>query len=333
MKNRWSPGVAICAFILVSCSGHSFLDGVRPSSPENSQVIVAEQKRLTYHKSDVYSIAWSTDGEKIVYSLFDPQRGVANVWKMRSDGAGQERLTEVAHNDYDPSFSPDGSRIVFFSDRPGNNDVYVMNSDGSHVRQLTASPDDDVHPSWSPDGEKIAFISSRSGERAIWLMDPDGQNQKQITWGGNGDWSTTWSPDGRYVAFASTRITEENKEQLALGDEGYEVFDPMCSMPKLYSHIWSVNVQTGEVKKLTYGKIHDWRPVWGPDGEHIAFVSDRSGNCDVWIMDRSGENLQQLTHGPLYDGLPTWNPFKREIAFVSNREGNFDIWTLNFKVK
>jgi Tol biopolymer transport system component len=120
-----------------------------------------------------------------------------------------------------PSWSPDGSRIVFMSQEPaGNNnyEIYVMSSDGSGVTRLTDSPGSDGWPVWSPDGTKIGFTSVRddcrysnsddcqqSGEdgplHTIWVMNVDGANQRRLTeiYGQ----FMTWSPDSQWIAFGS----------------------------------------------------------------------------------------------------------------------------------
>jgi len=88
--------------------------------------VVTDETRLTYNKSDVYSISWSGNGQNIIYSLLDPNRGVANAWLMKSDGTSPKRLTKLPFNDYDPSLSPSGEEVVFFSDRTGNTDIWVI---------------------------------------------------------------------------------------------------------------------------------------------------------------------------------------------------------------
>ncbi len=338
--------------LILGLSACSALDPLPPSSSEEPLLVVLKETRLTRHDADVYSVSWAHTGDRLVYSrqssletrppaarpiidpIIDPK--FINLWISNSDGTQAQRLTAGRFNDYDAALDPSEREIVFFSDRSTNLDVWKMSRDGSEPRQLTTDPASDVHPSWSPDGSRVAFISNRSGEWAIWLMTAEGENQEQMTWGGNGDWSTTWSPDGGHIAFASTRITEENLEQLPLslkGEEPYENFDPECVRPKLYSHIWTVDVKTKAVKQLTRGKVHDWRPSWSPDGKYIAFVSDREGSCALWVMDHTGNNLHRLTRGTpfLYDGFPAWHPRRQELAFISNREGTFDIWLLKVK--
>lgn len=91
---------------------------------------------------------------------------------MNANGSGATRLTAGGDG---PAWSPDGSKIAFWSHRGGNLDVYVMNADGSAVARLTTDPADDLHPAWSPDGTRIAFTSFRSGRGSIYLMKPDGR--------------------------------------------------------------------------------------------------------------------------------------------------------------
>ena len=71
---------------------------------------------------------------------------------MNIDGSNQIRLTDDPAEDFQATWSPEGNRIAFGSDRDGNDDIYVMDADGSNVVRLTDDPDDDFSPDWSPDG-------------------------------------------------------------------------------------------------------------------------------------------------------------------------------------
>ena len=82
---------------------------------------------------------------------------------MDADGSNQTRLTNNQASDFFPSFSPDGSKIAFTSNRDGSYEIYVMNADGSNQTRLTNDPADDDDPSFSGDGSKIAFYSNRDG--------------------------------------------------------------------------------------------------------------------------------------------------------------------------
>ena len=121
-----------------------------------------------------------------------------------SDGSGLTQLTSGSVDNVYPSFSPDGTKIVFTSKRTGTSQVYVMNADGSDQTQLTfdAQPKDQV-PDWSPDGSKIAYLADTHGIADIvnpswgdiWVMNADGSGQHPITSGASW-YGTAWSPDG-----------------------------------------------------------------------------------------------------------------------------------------
>jgi TolB protein len=77
------------------------------------------------------------------------------VWTVAPDGSDEMNLTQHEALDSDQRWSPDGTRIVFASDRSGNRDVWVMDADGGNPTQLTTDSADDLQPAWSPDGTKI----------------------------------------------------------------------------------------------------------------------------------------------------------------------------------
>ena len=71
--------------------------------------------------------------------------------------------------------------------------------------------------------------------------------------------------------------------------------------------------------------------AWRPDGKKIAFVSNRSGNYDIWMINVDGSRLENLTDNPAQDTSPAWLPGGKELAFVSTRDGGSDIYTIELK--
>ena len=100
---------------------------------------------------------------------------------MKATGGNARQLTTSAAEDGAPRWSPDGSRIAFFSGRDGNFEVYVMSVDGSGKVNVTKNPASDSSPSWSPDGARIAFVSDRFEDRPlIMIANADGSDLERL---------------------------------------------------------------------------------------------------------------------------------------------------------
>lgn len=130
--------------------------------------------------------AWSPDGKKIVFKGADtrPSRGGDGnrLYVVNSDGTGLKQILANAAEVQRPTFSPDGSQILFVDNRDKNTDLYVMRTDGSNERRLTTDPAFDEWPSWSPDGRTLLFQRSfgNSSGSGIFVMSPDGSNERRL---------------------------------------------------------------------------------------------------------------------------------------------------------
>lgn len=217
---------------------------------------------------------------------------------MNPDGG---KITDLQINGYDPSVSPDGSKIAFCSLRDDQySQIYIANSDGSNEKRITKiGTGDSCGPVWSHEGKKIAFYSFAlthpSRNPAIWVMDPDGSNMKRIAEHGL---SPSWSPDDKKIAFASNRTGK--------------------------FQIYIMNSDGSDVKRLTDDHGEDSAPAWAPDGAAIVFVSDReSEHPGLYLMAPDGSEQHRLIFSKRQDFcFPAWSLDGKTIAFSSlNRVG------------
>ncbi len=260
------------------------------------------------------------DGASTEYSIFTMTGGgeaVKPIW--RGTGAPTP-----------PAWSPDGTQIAFSTVIGGNRDIVVARADGSGgLSKLTGSPEADFDPAWSPDGKRIAFargrdpLSQKAGNSDVFVMDADGTKVQRLSEGPAQDENPVWFDEGRILFISRSEggpyeiyvVNADGSSKTALGDTGIPVV--FESEHEGNSEIYAANLDGKGVKNLTRNASKDSDPAWSPDGNRIAFVSDREGNKSrIWTMDATGRNLTLLT-GDLEAEAPQWSPDGTRIAFVS----------------
>ncbi len=197
------------------------------------------------------------------------------------------------------------SKIVFISNRDGNDELYMMDYDGYNQTRVTFNKVRDYMPAWSADGQKIAYTSYRKNKAALYILNPfEGKITEVFNQGTN--YAPSFSPDGKKLAFCSTE-KEGNPE------------------------IYVASSQGKKIRRLTFNKAIDTAPSWSPTGREIAFTSDRSGTPQIYIMDAEGSNVRRISFGGSYHDAPSWSPTGDRIAYVSRVEQIFDIYILNLR--
>ncbi len=257
------------------------------------------------------------------------RESAGDIYVVNPDGTALTNITNNPAFDHDPSWSRDGTKIVFQSNRlDGNSEIYVMSADGSGVERLTDNDSGDWDPAFSPDGSKIVFTATRDGNDEVYVMNADGTGQENISNSPLFDGAPAFSPDGSKIAFTTAR--DGNGEVYVMNPDGSDpvnltnrpvTFDENPSWSPdgskiAYSAAGDVYVMnadgSGRVNITDDSSVSDNNPAWSPDGSMIAFTSDRSGSIDVFVMNAAdGSGQMNITNRPGFDGVPDWGPVTR----------------------
>lgn len=218
---------------------------------------------------------------RIVFS--STRDGGRDLYVMNVDGSELTRLTNGEGENWDAAFAPDGTQIVFASNRADNDyELFVMQSDGSNVRRLTNSPGVDTHATWYPDGQRILFEANRNGNTDLYTLDLANGSETRLTTDPAADERPHLSPDGTRIAFQSNR------------DGNHQIY--------------VMNADGTGVQRLTNDAADDTLPAWSPDGSKLAFASRRDGDSEIFVMNADGSGLIQITRNTALDDYPVWSP-------------------------
>jgi len=218
-----------------------------------------------------------------------------------------------------PSLAGAADRVLFARLGPTRAGIYLSQADGGGERALAASGSLDYDPAWSPKGDWIAFTSERNGSADLYRVHPDGSGFERLTDNPAYEDQAAFSPDEKSIVFVSTR---------AAG----------------FANLWILDLASRSQHALTTGEGGDFRPAWSPDGQWIAFSSDRDSDlpnakgrwerlhvAGIYLIHPDGTGLKRLTaKDENFCGSPKWSADSKSlIAYCmkgqdtwENRAGN-----------
>jgi TolB protein len=274
------------------------------------------------------SVAWLPDSRSVVYSMG------GTLWRQGLSSESANQLTDGPGYDYEPDCSRDGKWIAYTKYAHDALELWVLDAESKQTRQLTNGGAVNIEPRFSPDGKRIAFVSTQyNGHFHIFVGDFENGELKyiqQLTPENrttlpryyysvyDHEISPVWSPDGSEIVFISNRghlygtgglwrmkaepgdpareIHYEETEWKARPDfspDGKRIIYASYA-GRQWQQLWALTSEGGDPIPLSFGEYDNVSPRWSPDGRHIAFISNRSGNTSLWIQDVLGGAQRHL---------------------------------------
>ena len=270
--------------------------------------------------------------------------GVAQIYLTDLTGENAFQLTNISSGACQPSWSPDGQRLVFISPCKGQEDVYfntslyLINVDGTQAIPLDASPGGNFDPAWSPDGKTIVFASLRTGQMEIFTVNVDDPSTIiQLTNGAQRVEARmpTWSPDGTKLVYVVKRVgvyqiwimNADGSEQTQIIRSGVAytdylpdwsprgdliLFNQRCASTFCNPYLMSTSatdLTNEQGLKVQINVVFIENIDYSPDGFYLAYEGvGEAGNVDVFYMTLSGGDRIRLTTDPSQDFHPAWRP-------------------------
>jgi len=306
----------------------------------SSEKIIKKVCELTGMKkivSDEYRNAFpafSPDGNKIVFCSIRRDTngdGVVDekdnfgIYIIDVDGKNERQIVNDDYQNTYPSFSPDGSKIVYLSRRRDTNGdgkidlldnpgIYIKDLDGGYEKCIVSDQYHNKFPSFSPEGDKILFVSWHGYNSGIYTIDVDGKNEKQIVSDEYDNTFPSFSPDGQKIVYASWRRDTNRDGQIDLHDN---------------SGIYIIDSDGKNEREIVSDKYSNSFPVFSPDRTKIVYLSTRRDtnkdgkvnsldNSGIYTCDIRGRNEKCIVIDEYYNKFPSFSPDGKKILFLSS---------------
>ena len=236
----------------------------------------------------------------LYYAIWDDAARAYVIYRMNADGSGSAKVVTGMHQ---PQINHAGTQLIVRA-RSGvpTLGLYLVDLalEGAPALTMLTSHVDDLYPSFSPNDQQIVFTSNRMSER-LWTLftswtEPGSKLETII----QGD-TPAWSPTNDRIAYKGCDPTGNN-----------------CG-------IWVVSQNGAENTRIVTDPSAGF-PAWSPDGTRIAFMSNRDGNWDIYLVGADGQGLRRLTRSKSSEGAPTWSPDGKAVAYMSDQDGQWGLY-------
>jgi Tol biopolymer transport system component len=240
---------------------------------------------------------FSPDGEMIAVAA--ATQDFADIYLIKLDGTIVKRIISGGMNT-DPEFSPTGERLVFVSNRDGDEELYLFDLDELTTEKLTNNTTEDFSPSFSPSGQDIIFVSYIDEGWEIHKMDLTSKKISRLTKNTYWDGFPKFSPDGEWIVFSSKRnssediyiMTKDGKNEKVLYASPADDNDPLLCNNKLYFkskqsgewEIYQMDISSKSLVRLTYNDYPDWNPRISKDGSKLLVTRKISGRWRLYFI-------------------------------------------------
>jgi Tol biopolymer transport system component len=241
------------------------------------------------------------------------------------------------------AFGAYGGKIVFTTNRDGNQEVYVMSADGSNVARLTNNKAYDDQPALSPDGSTVVFVSNRDGNNELYLVGVDGKGLRRLTDTPYPEIDPSFTPDGGGVIYTSMvegdkdiwrlNVADGSAEALVTG-EGDQFMGRMAADGALVyvedgGDEEVVFLKDGVKTNLTHSPGLDLMPSFSADGNAVYFTSNRGGDYDLFVVGRDGSGLKEVVSLESSEGRAAGSPDGEYVAVASDMDGDLEIYVFS----
>lgn len=301
---------------------------------------------------NITDVRMSPSGEQVAFTVsstnLELNRSESDVFVSRATGGEPVNLTKDGSSG-SPRWSPDGTSLAFVQTKDGKTSIGIMDSKGESKRKLLdyEVSNASLGPTgenlcWSPDGSRLAYLASLEPvdrerkikvvnrimykaffgysdmrRRHVFVVSALGSEApRQLTFGDYDEHSVSWSPSGEEIAFVSNRT----------GMDDYN----------MHTDIWSVNLETRSIRRITETKGAEYNPAWSPDGKLIAYLARTRANTSnestpenahVWVTNSDGTGAKDLTIDLNRNcTAPHWTPDGRDLLFTAGDRGRTQIY-------